>query len=146
MAKVNYMDRENVLREYGLTDEAITFGREATNTVVVADPSVSRQHAWIEKRPDGYYLIDKNSSNGTYVNGKKISQQKLAHNDKINLGSASLVYEDEEQGATFILPKGDMPDITHPESPLPNERETDAFTSPDVQAPDDRPLPPPPPL
>jgi uncharacterized RDD family membrane protein YckC len=147
MAKVNYMDRDNVLREYELTDEAITFGREATNKVVIADPSVSRQHAWIEKRADGYYLVDKNSSNGTYVNGKKISQQKLAHNDKINLGSASLVYEDEEQGATFILPKMDMPDVTNPDQVLhPGERVTDALSASDVGMPDDRPLPPPPPL
>jgi uncharacterized RDD family membrane protein YckC len=147
MAKVNYMDRDNVLREYELTDEAITFGREATNKVVIADPSVSRQHAWIEKRPDGYYLVDKNSSNGTYVNGKKISQQKLAHNDKINLGSASLVYEDEEQGATFILSKTDMPDVTNPDQVMhPGERVTDALSASDVGIPDDRPLPPPPPL
>ncbi len=139
------MDRDNVLREYELTEEAITMGREAINKVVIADPSVSRQHAWIEKRPDGYYLVDKNSSNGTYVNGKKVSQQKLNHNDKVNLGSASLVFEDEDEGATFILDRGELPDLTRIEQERfnPNERVTDALSADDVGVGEDRPLPPP---
>ncbi|MCI0413585.1 RDD family protein [bacterium] len=147
MAKINFMDRDNVLREYELTDEAITMGREATNKVVIADPSVSRQHAWIEKRPDGYYLVDKNSSNGTYVNGKKVTQQKLNHNDKVNLGSASLVFEDEDEGATFILNRQELPDVTRAEEERfnPNERVTDALNADDVGVREDRPLPPPPP-
>ena len=106
MAKLNFMDRENLLRELEIEEELITIGREATNKLVIADPSVSRQHAWVEKREDGYYLVDKNSSNGSYVNGKKITQQKLSHNDKVQLGNAQLVFEDEEQvQATFILPR-----------------------------------------
>ena len=149
MAKINYMDRDNVLREFELVDETITLGREATNKIVIADPSVSRAHAYIEKRADGYYLVDKNSSNGTFINGKKISQQKLNHNDKVNLGSASLVYEDEEEGSTFILDRGDLPGVTHAESAAPfnpNERVTDALSHSDVSRSEDRPLPPPPPL
>ena len=148
MAKINYMDRENVLREFEVGDEVITMGREATNKIVIADPSVSRAHAYIEKRSDGYYLIDKNSSNGTFINGKKISQQKLNHNDKLNLGSASLVFEDEQEGATFILDRAAMPDMTRPEAPPfnPNERVTDALIPGEVPAGEDRPLPPPAPL
>jgi uncharacterized RDD family membrane protein YckC len=147
MAKINYMDRDNVLREFDVADETITLGREATNKIVIADPSVSRAHAYIEKRSDGYYLVDKNSSNGTFINGKKISQQKLNHNDKLNLGSASLVFEDEEEGATFILDRGEMPDMTRPDAPSmgPGERVTDALNSVEVTG-DERPLPPPPPL
>jgi uncharacterized RDD family membrane protein YckC len=147
MAKINYMDRENVLREFEVGDEILTMGREATNKIVIADPSVSRAHAYIEKRPDGYHLIDKNSSNGTFINGKKISQQKLNHNDKINLGSASLVFEDEEEGATFILDRGAMPDMTRADAPgfNPNERVTDALSASEVPE-EDRPLPPPAPL
>ena len=106
MAKLNFMDRENLLKECELDEELTTIGREATNKLVIADPSVSRQHAWVEKKDDGYYLVDKNSSNGSYVNGKKITQQKLSHNDKVQLGNAQLVFEDEDQiQATFILPK-----------------------------------------
>ena len=145
MPKVNFMDRENVLREFEMKEDLITLGREATNKVVVADPSVSRHHAQIERKEDGYYLSDKNSSNGTYINGKKISSQRLRHNDKINLGSASLVFEDEEEGATFIVPRSELPQGTRPDLG-PNDRETDAFTSPDIGQDREEPLPPPPPL
>ncbi len=147
MAKLNFMDRENLLRELEITEELTTIGREATNKLVIADPSVSRQHAWVEKREDGYYLVDKNSSNGSYVNGKKIIQQKLSHNDKVQLGNAQLVFEDEEQvQATFILPReGLASEITEQSktqsdinSLNPNERPTSAV---DVSEPAKPPLP-----
>jgi pSer/pThr/pTyr-binding forkhead associated (FHA) protein/uncharacterized RDD family membrane protein YckC len=131
MAKLNFMDNENLLREFEITEDLITIGREATNKVVVSDPSVSRQHAWVEKREDGYYLVDKNSSNGSFVNGKKITQQKLNHNDKLQLGNAQIVFEDEEQvSSTFILPKSELSKLEQPSS-----------TKPDISglAPDERP-------
>ncbi|MCI0448073.1 RDD family protein [bacterium] len=150
MAKLNFMDRENLLKECELDEELTTIGREATNKLVIADPSVSRQHAWVEKRDDGYYLVDKNSSNGSYVNSKKITQQKLSHNDKVQLGNAQLVFEDEDQiQATFILPKEGIPsEITEPNKTQsdigalnPNERPTSAVEVLE-QA---KPAPPPPP-
>lgn len=142
MAKLNFMDRENLLREYEMKEEVTTIGREATNVIVIADPSVSRLHATVEKKEDGYYLVDKNSSNGTFINGKKVSRQKLSHQDKVNLGNASMVFEDEEQvAATFILPRSEMPPIpdgaTRAESPRSREEEpTNSIELP--------PMPPPP--
>jgi uncharacterized RDD family membrane protein YckC len=107
----------------------------------------------VEKREDGYYLIDKNSSNGTFINGKKISEQKLSHNDKISLGNASLVFEDEEQvSATFILPRSESP-AGAPSLPKADEVSTEAVdmgqmaesqpAPPATQA--EMPTPPPPP-
>jgi uncharacterized RDD family membrane protein YckC len=148
MAKINFMDRDNLLREFELTKDVITVGREATNEVVIPDPSVSRHHATIERREDGFHLIDKNSSNGTYVNGKRVSQQKLNHKDKVNFGSASVVFEDEEQGAaTFILPRPEMPSPPAANA-NPNERITDAIPPAEemLTIGDDQPLPPPVPL
>ncbi|HSP05523.1 MAG TPA: FHA domain-containing protein, partial [Acidobacteriota bacterium] len=153
MAKLNYMDRDNLLKEFEIQEDLTTLGREATNKLVVADPSVSRQHAWVERKEDGYYLIDKNSSNGTFINGKKVTQQKLLHNDKISLGNASLVFEDEQQvQATFILPRKEMPLEQQDTAPgkkgegevSPADRPTSAvdLTPPPRPA---APIPPPPP-
>ena len=150
MAKINFMDHDSLLREFEIKEDLVTVGREATNKLVIADPSVSRQHATVEKRPDGYYLSDKNSSNGTYINGKRITQQKLNHADKINFGSASAVFEDEEQmGATFILPKEEMPEPAAPEliGAHPDDRPTGALPAEDVTHAEEEvesPLPPPP--
>ncbi len=52
---------------------AITIGREASNDLVIDHPEVSRSHAQIEQRADGYYLSDLDSSHGTSLNGQKMS-------------------------------------------------------------------------
>jgi uncharacterized RDD family membrane protein YckC len=148
VAKLNIMDRDNVLREFELGEPLITVGREATNKLVIADPSVSRGHAVIEKRDDGYYVVDKDSSNGTFINGKRITTQKLNHNDKLNFGNASMVFEDEEQvGATFILPRDEMPNFS-PEEKGTEEVQTDALhiEMASRPVPPPAPAPPPPPM
>lgn len=44
----------------------LTIGRDVSNKLVIEDPKASRQHARLEKRADGYYLVD-SSTNGTFV-------------------------------------------------------------------------------
>ena len=50
------------------------------------DPGVSTNHAYVESTPEGFQLIDKNSTNGTYLNGNSISQGMLNTGDVIRLG------------------------------------------------------------
>lgn len=66
----------------------ITIGRELTSDVVLASLLVSRQHATIRKISDTNYLItDNNSSNGTFVNGKRIKGQvSIGMNDVVSIG------------------------------------------------------------
>ena len=69
-----------------------TFGRDATNTVVLNDASVSRQHAEVFSAPDGFYARDVNSRYGVFVNKAKINNAyHLDHGDRITLGD-TLVY------------------------------------------------------
>src|SRR5688572_4970457 len=67
----------------------MTIGRGETCTVRF-DPSgeriASKQHAFIEAKPDGYYIADNNSTNGTLVNGVRIQSQKLNSGDTIQFG------------------------------------------------------------
>jgi RsiW-degrading membrane proteinase PrsW (M82 family) len=66
------------------------------------EPIVSARHASIETAPDGFYLIDQGSFNGTYVNGQRISQVKLNSGDLIEFGSGGpqmLAIIDEEAAA-----------------------------------------------
>jgi RsiW-degrading membrane proteinase PrsW (M82 family) len=46
----------------------------------------SKQHAFIEARPDGFYITDNNSTNGTLVNGERIQAAKLADGDSVRFG------------------------------------------------------------
>jgi serine/threonine-protein kinase len=67
-------------------------GRIAGNTLLLDDPRVSREHARLEERPDGgLWIVDCNSSNGTFVNGYRISTpQRLAHGDTLSIGDTAL--------------------------------------------------------
>ena len=47
-------------------------GRGAHNDIVVSDESVSDSHAKLQRREDGWYVVDMGSTNGTYVGGRRI--------------------------------------------------------------------------
>jgi RsiW-degrading membrane proteinase PrsW (M82 family) len=66
----------------------LTFGRDF-NCNVRFDANervVSSKHAFIEARPDGFYLTDNNSTNGTYVNGSRVQHHKLSSEDVVTFG------------------------------------------------------------
>jgi len=52
-------------------------GRGAHNDIRLADDSVSETHAKLQRRDDGWYVVDMNSTNGTYVGGTRISGERL---------------------------------------------------------------------
>src|SRR5688572_24497488 len=61
-------------------------GATPDNDVVVRVDGVSRAHARIVAQPDGYYLEDIGSRNGTLLNGERVTRAKLRHLDVITLG------------------------------------------------------------
>lgn len=77
---------------FELTGDRITLGRDPTNTIRLRDSEVSRRHAEIRRSGDEYWLVDLGSSNGTFVNGRQISQHKLANGDQIQLGRSLLLF------------------------------------------------------
>lgn len=75
-----------------LRDEVTTVGSVAGNTVVLADPAVSRKHAGIRRVEGGYELADFGSTNGVYVNGHRMPKKLLAGGDVIRVGNSELVF------------------------------------------------------
>ena len=74
------------------TDKAlITIGRNVKNDIQIDNLSVSKQHARIVKHQGKYYVEDMKSTNGTYLNEKKITRQKLTDNDVITIGKHTLL-------------------------------------------------------
>src|SRR5262249_10548365 len=68
------------------------FGRDAQAEVVIASPDASRRHAEIASIPDGDVLVDL-STNGTYVNGKRVSgRHRLKPLDVIRIGAEEFRY------------------------------------------------------
>lgn len=69
----------------------LTIGREDCDIVLDGDSFISSRHARIETRPDGAWLVDLASTNGTYLNGTRITEDRLLRRgDRIQVGSAVL--------------------------------------------------------
>ena len=67
----------------------ILIGREVAKSEYSIDKqyvAVGRKHARIIRKPDGIYIEDLNSANGTFVNGKSVTRKKLNTTDKVTLG------------------------------------------------------------
>jgi predicted component of type VI protein secretion system len=88
-----------------LFDEAITIGRGPDNTIVVNDPSISTHHAQLLLEADTYRLKDLDSTNGTRVNGKPVTETVLRFDDRIRFGAAEARYESTEASGSKPLPK-----------------------------------------
>ena len=70
----------------------ITIGRHPDNNIVINDPIVGRHHLRITQYEDGHFsVLDLNSKNGTYVNGKRVyGEVRLNPNDEIQIGRTIL--------------------------------------------------------
>jgi hypothetical protein len=78
-----------------LSEEVTTIGSVAGNTVVLADPAVSRKHAGIRKVDGNYELADFGSTNGVYVNGHKVPKKTLEQGDIVRVGNTEAVFKRE---------------------------------------------------
>ncbi|HXX32501.1 MAG TPA: adenylate/guanylate cyclase domain-containing protein [Myxococcaceae bacterium] len=77
--------------EFPLTGRT-TLGRHPANTLRLADREVSKEHAVIERAGNTYLVKDLGSSNGTYVNGRRIREHRLKDGDEITLGNSRLTF------------------------------------------------------
>jgi len=77
--------------EFPLGDRT-SLGRHPNNSLRLVDREVSKEHCIVEKVGATYLLRDLNSSNGTFVNGRKIRELRLREGDEIALGNSRLLF------------------------------------------------------
>ena len=81
--------------EFPLDSQAITIGRGSQNTIPLDDDEfASAEHARIEPRQDGVWLEDIGSTNGTYLNGVKLTRpRKLTPGDLVRVGETDFRFD-----------------------------------------------------
>ena len=77
-----------VLKEYTLEKgDSLTIGRHPDNDIVPKDAAVSNHHAIIERKGEKLIVLDKESINGTFVNGIKVQSAELNEEDIVKIGN-----------------------------------------------------------
>ncbi len=78
-------------QEYPMTTSTWRIGRSQDNEMTMQDSSISRRHAEINRESNGQFIIyDRGSTNGVYVNNKKINKHILSEGDIIEIGDIFL--------------------------------------------------------
>jgi hypothetical protein len=87
-------------------------GRDATADITLADPAISRRHARLYRGADGVWLEDLGSTNGTYINGDRLTvPYRLRNGDEIKLGNSLASFHEVVSGAdaTQVIATLDVP-------------------------------------
>jgi signal transduction histidine kinase/pSer/pThr/pTyr-binding forkhead associated (FHA) protein len=100
---------------FEIRDVPQSLGRGARNEIRILDTEVSRLHAEILEENGAYVLLDKGSSNGTFVNGKQIRRQMLENGDQIQIGRSVILFSQQgEDESQFVAERIDL-QHQHPE-------------------------------
>ena len=77
---------EGITQRVELSEDKCTIGRHKKNNIVLEDDTVSAFHAVVKKEAGFYYVVDKGSTNGIYIDGKRIIKERLSRNKLMKLG------------------------------------------------------------
>src|SRR5205809_6274269 len=76
----------NEQRTINLDHSPFSVGRKVDKDLVIADPLVSRDHALITSENGLFYVLDRGSKHGTFVNGERVQRKNLERNDRLEFG------------------------------------------------------------
>ena len=85
---------EHAGRELPLTAARTTLGRRPDNSLSFNDVKISGVHVEVVKDGDGFVLRDLGSTNGTLLDGRKVTEVALGHNDRVKIGESEFVFVD----------------------------------------------------
>jgi len=104
MPKLHVLSGQLEGKVFDLLEERVTIGRALDNTIRMEDGTVSHHHAMFVLEVNAYKLRDLNSTNGTRVNGMRITETKLTNGDLVRVGSVEMRYEADMKKASQPLP------------------------------------------
>lgn len=110
--RIQFLNGENAGTRREIESDGIGIGRETDNGIQLLGGRVSRYHARLEHRQDGWYILDLGSTNGTKINGENLSgSAKLRNGDVVAVGE--IMFRVEKVTAAV---SGDS-EKTEPEAP-----------------------------
>ena len=83
---------------FAVTTPSVDIGRSDDNLLQIKDVKVSRYQCKIVQTPLGFLLSDLESSNGTFLNGKRVDRTLLHNNDAIKIGNVEIVFSESNSG------------------------------------------------
>lgn len=87
---------------YPLISALTVLGRDTAADIVLDDPGISRRHSELRVTTDGPHLVtsirDLDSTNGTFVNGERITSRRLDNGDQITVGRTTVVFRTGKRG------------------------------------------------
>ena len=101
MLRIELNFEGSTLATYETENELITLGRNPKNDIHIDNLAVSNYHAAIKKIMNVYFIEDLKSTNGTFVNEKKIDKYELLDGDQVIIGKHSLVFRLLDNGRTL---------------------------------------------
>ena len=84
-------------RVFPLEGDRCVIGRDDSCQIVLADSSVSSEHARLSHDSTGWRVANLLSTNGTFVNDQKISSEALHHGDRVRLGRVEFLFQDPDE-------------------------------------------------
>jgi pSer/pThr/pTyr-binding forkhead associated (FHA) protein len=93
-ARIVVLQGNRLASSYPVGGAPLSMGRSEARDIVLFDPAASRDHARVELRSDGYWLVDRGSANGTYLDSERVTDgRRLAHGAHIRIGSTEFRFE-----------------------------------------------------
>jgi len=81
---------------FAVTTQSVDIGRSDDNILQIKDAKVSRYQCKIVQTPLGFLLSDSESSNGTFLNGKRVERTLLHNNDVLKIGNVEIVFSESD--------------------------------------------------
>ncbi|MCZ2390955.1 MAG: FHA domain-containing protein [Acidobacteria bacterium] len=116
--RLKFIDAEGNDVSFETKEPLVTIGRHSSNSLVVADGRLSREHLLIERDGANWFAEDLGSSNGTTVNGERLAdQRRLKNGDKLSLGGFEIAVEIEQAAESAVQAAQAMPPPQAPAIP-----------------------------
>src|SRR5436190_6175500 len=97
-----------------LTDQSVSVGRDTTSDICLSDLALSRVHCTIDLQDGVWCVRDRQSSNGTFVNGTQVIDHALSDRDRITLGGSLFLFVVDRRGSRMPgLTDGSSQLVTH---------------------------------